>query len=71
MSYTVEVFPATDYTPEAAFYYNDDGQLAYYIKGAPVIELAQEVGESVYTIHAIDTEVDETLFDISGYQIAE
>ncbi len=71
VSYTVEVFPATDYTPEAAFYYNDDGQLAYYIKGAPVIELAQEVGESVYTIHAIDTEVDETLFDISGYQIAE
>ena len=70
-SYTVEVFPATDYTPEAAFYFDDAGQLAYYIAGAPVIESAIEIGESVYTIHTIDDAVDEALFDISGYEISE
>ena len=71
VSYTAEVFPATEYTPEAAFYFNDDGELAYYIAGAPVVESAIDIGESVYTIHTIDDAVDEALFDISGYDIAE
>ena len=37
----------------------------------PVIESAYKVAEPVYTIHAIDTDVDEKMFDISGYQIAD
>ena len=70
-SYTAEVFPATDYTPVAAFYFDDAGQLVYLIEGAPVIESAIDIGETFYTIHAIDGAVDEALFDISGYEIAD
>ena len=71
VSYTVEVFPATEYTPEAAFYFDADGGLAYYLEGPPVIETTVELGESFYTVHAIDAAVDETLFDVSGYTVAE
>ena len=40
-------------------------------KRVSVIEPAYKDAESVYTIHAIDTDVDETMFDISDYQIAD
>ena len=36
-----------------------------------MIETTIELGESVYTVGGIDTAVDESLFDISGYQPAE
>ena len=70
VSYTAELFPATGYTAEAAFYFGDDGRLAFCFKGAPVIKTAAEIGETVYTVYAIDEAVDEALFDISGYAIS-
>lgn len=69
VSYTVELFPERGNTPEAAFYFKDDGQLAFCFKGAPVAETAVEIGETAYTIHTIDQAVNEDLFDISGYTI--
>lgn len=69
--YDVEYFPAGEYTAECAFYFDENGQLVYVEKGAPVIEGLQEIGGSTYTIKAIDNEVDEALFDISGYEITE
>ncbi|MBR3338510.1 MAG: hypothetical protein IKG19_00525 [Lachnospiraceae bacterium] len=45
--------------------------ISYIYKRASVIETAYKSNEPVYTIHAIDTDVDETMFDISGYQVVE
>ena len=59
-SYTTEVF-----SDGAAFYFDDAGQLVYYITDI------DGIGETVYMIHAIDGTVDEALFDISGYEISE
>ena len=67
--YQVEVFPATDYSPETAFYFDADGTLVHVLRGAPVS--MPDLGERFYTIHSIDTDVDESLFDISGYEITE
>jgi hypothetical protein len=71
VTYNVEYFPAGEYTAECAFYFDENGQLVYVEKGAPVIEGLQDIGTSTYTIKAIDNEVDEALFDISGYEITE
>lgn len=69
VSYTVELFPERDNTPEAAFYFTEDGQLVYCLKGAPVVETGVEIGEMAYTVYTIDDAVDEALFDLSGYTI--
>lgn len=69
VSYTVELFPATSSTAEASFYFGTDGKLAFCVEGAPVIKTSVEIGETVYTVHAIDEAVNEALFDISGYTI--
>ena len=66
----MELFPATDSTAEAAFYFSTDGKLAYCFEGAPVIKTVVEIGETVYTVHVIDEAVNEALFDISGYTIS-
>ena len=71
VTYDVEYFPAGEYTAECAFYFDENGQLVYVEKGAPVIEGLQDIGKSTYTIKTIDNEVDEALFDISGYEITE
>ena len=68
-SYSVEVFPAEDYTPETAFYFDGDGKLVHILEGAPV--LMPDMGETLYTIHSMDTAVDESLFDLSGYTIGK
>ena len=68
-TFKVEVFPEQDYVAEAAFYYNDAGQLAHVLVGAPV--LAPDMGETFYTVYAIDEAVNDSLFDISGYTITE
>ena len=67
VSYSVEVFPAQDYTPETAYYFDGDGKLVHILSGAPV--LMPDLGETFYTIHGVDTAVDESLFDLSGYAI--
>ena len=69
VSCTAEVFPATAAEPEAAFCFGEDGRLLYAFKGAPVIDVGVEIGETAYTVIAIDAAVDEALFDISGYQL--
>ena len=71
VTYDVEYFAAGEYTAECAFYFDENGQLVYVEKGAPVIEGLQDIGTSTYTIKTIDNEVDEALFDISGYEITE
>ena len=68
-TYTAEVFPAGDYTPEAVLCFTDSGELAYYIEGTTPAKKGTDTGEIVYKINAIDTQIDEALFDISGYKI--
>ena len=69
MKYTVEVYPAQNYVAEVTFYYNSDGKLEHVLVGP--LQTAPELGETFYTVHAIDDVVNETLFDISGYTITE
>ena len=59
----VEIFPAAEYTPEIVFWFDDAGRLIR------CEEKSDALGETVYTVHAVDDAVDETLFDISGYDI--
>ena len=68
---TVVSYPASGYEPEASSWFDGEGKLVRYEEGAPVIDIGFEIGESVYTVESIDTAVDESLFDISGYQITE
>jgi hypothetical protein len=70
VSCTVEVFPATAYDPEAAFYFDAAGQLVGFIEAAPVNPSIVDIGESVFTVRLIDSAVNEALFDISGYTIS-
>ena len=70
-AYTVDIYPATEYQAEGAFYFDAEGNLVRYVEGPPVIETTIDIGESVYTVESIDTAVDESLLDISGYQISE
>ena len=68
-SFPAEVYPQTDYDPETVFYFADDGSLAYCYTAAPVVESAAYIGDILYTVESIDGEVDESLFDISSYEI--
>ena len=63
VSYTVEVYPGDEGT-EYAFYFDESGRLVYVRN-----DTIKSLGELFYTIHAIDSEVDETLLDISAYTI--
>ena len=69
VSYTVEFFPPQNpYQSPRAFYFDDAGRLAYYLENqAEAISI--ELGDSLYTVYAMDDAVDDSLFDISGYQI--
>ena len=69
VSYDAVVYPAGEYSPEIAFLFDGDGNLAYCQKGAPVAEGAADTGEILCRIFSIDDQVDESLFDISGYKI--
>ena len=71
VTYTVDCYPATAYQAEGAFFFDGEGKLVRYVEGPPVIETTIDIGESVYTIESIDTAVDESLLDISGYQITQ
>ena len=66
-SYTAEIYPGQDYMQEAAFYYDEAGQLVHILVDAP--QMAPELGETFYTIYAIDEAVNDALFDISEYTI--
>ena len=64
VAYAVEVFPAqNEYESDAAFYFDEAGNLRCYQEINPTL------GESFYTLLALDGAVDEGLFDLSGYAI--
>ena len=65
VSYTVEAYPADGGT-EVAFYFDESGRLSY-VRNDSISSL----GELFYTVSAIDSEVDESLFDISAYTIIQ
>ena len=69
VQYSADVYPATEYKAETAFLFDDDGNLVGCIEGPPVLQTAAEIGESVYTVAAIDGAVDAALLDISTYQV--
>ena len=68
VAYTVETYKQ-QYTADDMFYFDDEGNLAYYVQGS-MKSGNTEIGETVYKIAAIDDAVDESLFDVSGYAIA-
>lgn len=70
-TYSADVYPQTEYSPEKVFFFAEDGQLIYCFSAAPLVESASFVGDSFYTVETIDSEVDESLFDISAYTIGE
>lgn len=70
-SYSVELFPAPSaYQSDAAFYFDASGRLAFYLESQPEGSTLS-IGDSFYIVESIDTEVDDALFDISGYKIEE
>ncbi len=65
IAYTVEVYP-TDNGTENAFYFDDSGRLVYVHDDS-----IQIVGDRFITINTIDSEVDESLLDLSAYTVIE
>ena len=65
-TFTVEVYPARDYTEQAAFYFDKDGQLVHVLVGTKDTPL---VGESFFTVDPPDGKVDEKLFTTDGYTL--
>lgn len=70
-TYSVDVYPETEYQSETIVYFDGDDQPVFCSKAAPVIETAVDIGESFYTVEVIDDQVDESLFDVSAYNISE
>ena len=69
--YYTQVYPGDgEYVPEAAFCFDAQGNLAYVIK-SPLENSSFDLGEVIYTVHAVDSAVDDSLFTISGYEISE
>ena len=66
--YTTEAYAPED-TAAAVFFFDDTGALAFVYKEAP--PSSPEMGESVYAVSAIDSAVNEALFDLSAYAITE
>ena len=63
------VYPADSVNAETVFWFDEAGNLLYVLEGAPVI--APDMGETFYTVLAVDTNVDPSLFSIEGYTIGE
>ena len=70
ISCTAAVYPATEYTPETVFFFDEADRLVGVVEGKPVVDSALEIGETVYTVYGIDDQIVESLFDISGYTIS-
>ena len=66
-SFTVQLYPAGEIYGSVAFYFDDAGRLVHVLADASPI--APQLGETFYTIRAIDAAVDDSLFDLSGYTI--
>ena len=64
--YTVEVYPAGEDGTENAFYFDYLSRLTYIRDDSLAI-----IGERFITVNAIDTEINESLLDISAYTVIE
>ena len=69
VKYLVEFFPAEEYTEEAAFFFDEEGQLVHILVGAP--QAAPSMGETFYTIQVPDDKVDEALFELKAYTVSK
>ena len=69
VKYQVEFFPAEEYTEEAAFFFDEEGQLVHILVGAP--QAAPSMGETFYTIQVPDDKVDEALFELKAYTVSK
>lgn len=58
-TYTAEIFAEDGINPETVLYFDGDGKLVCVEAG----------GDMTYTVHAVDEKADESLFDISAYEI--
>ena len=68
-TYTVEVFsPYTQGSGNAAFYFDDNGNLVHYERGA-MESGSGKIGGWTYTVKAIDDKIDPTVFELSAYTI--
>ena len=70
-SYDAEVFAETEYTPEIAFSFDAEGQLAVVETASFTTSAGTELPAQLYTIQSIDGTIDESLFDVSAYKIEE
>ena len=68
-TYEAEIFAKDDLNPQAVFLFEQDGRLAYYLTDKDPSDDEADLQDSVFTIDVIDDQVDESLFDISGYAI--
>ena len=69
VAYTAEIYPGSDYVTDMTFYFDQAGNLVHALEGAP--KTASYLGETFYTVHAIDTDVNDALFDISAYTVEQ
>ena len=71
IAYDVEVFPAPDeYQSDFAFYFDGDGRLVYCEETHSTSSSIQ-MGISFYLIHIIDGNLNDALFELTGYTITE
>ena len=64
---TAEVYPEKGNNAEAVFFFDESGNLVFVLESAPPV--MPSMGETFYTVKKIDTDVDESLFDISAYTL--
>lgn len=66
-TFTVETYSQSTGSDDK-FYFNKKGKLVYYVKGA-IKAGKTEIGETVYKIETLNDKVNESLFDVSDYDI--
>lgn len=71
--YKAEVFAENRYNPEIAFYFDEDGSLVYCYeeKYYGISPAGYGKGEILFTINTLEKNFDESVFDISDYEITE
>ena len=68
-TYTGEVYLKGEYRPEGVFLFNQEGALSYYLRTEDPEADKPSANDAVYTIYAIDEDVDPSLFDFSDYML--
>ena len=67
--FEAEIFDAESSYPMGIFLFGKDGRLETCVMDKDPEKEEADIEDAVYTIDAIDDKVDESLLDISGYQI--